>query len=421
MKKKFKLWEKIFEVKGFDPARDSHFITADEIKAITGAEPRVMAKIDAAADLPDVFRRNGYFILPVKNGEYAIVRGEGFHTLEAPGFPLEKHVSRIKFHLTTAARGAGEMQYLDYSFYSGAIEKIIGKSPLYQSIRGREYSKQFQFKVARTPLRVASVQFEVDSGLEGEDSIVLVEAKVKTPEDFIVRQLFYPYRHFCMVSPEKQIIPVFFTYEPADMVYNFWIYEFTDPSNYNSLRLKQARSLKIISQKELSLDDFKARGVARKKDLVPQANDLNKVIELVFKIQEGVDNYRAIAGHFGFDARQSSYYREAAESLGLVYADAGKYRLTDYGRKLVDLPVEKRHLFVADLLSDFSLVKEGFELLHKKSVLTQKNLEDIIRKYSGLSGSTVTRRAGSLAAWFKWIAQATGSLAFEEGVFRINQ
>jgi hypothetical protein len=417
VKKKFQLWEKIFEVKGFDLARDSHFITADEIKAITGAEPRVMAKIDAAADLPDVFRRNGYFILPVKNGRYAIVRGEGFHPLEPVGTPAEKHVSRVRFHLTTAARGAGEMQYLDYSFYSGAIEKIIGKSPLYQSIRGREYSRAFQFRVNRTPLRAASVQFEVDSGLEGKDSIVLIEAKIKTPVDFIVRQLFYPFRHFSLVSPDKQIIPVFFTYEPADMVYHFWIYEFTDPSDYNSIRLKEARSLKILIRKEFELHDIKSRGIARKKDLIPQANDLNKVIELVFKVNEGVDNYRSIAGHFHFNERQSSYYREAAEALGLICSLDNKYRLTDTGKELVSLPAEQRNRFMVDLLSDFDLIKEGLGILQAKNKLTAPDLERIISRRRKLSGTTVSRRAGSLSAWFKWIAETTGSISHAAGIF----
>lgn len=199
MAKTSELWEKIFTAKNYDLTTDLHFITADEIKQISLAEPRIMAKMDSSSDLPDVFKINGYFLLPVKNGEYAIVRGNGFHQLEAKG-TLINHESRINFNLTTAGRGSSEMQYLDYSFNSGALENILGISPLYQSIRGREYSKQFRFVVNKTELNVGSVQLEVDSGLEGEDTIVLIEAKVKTPEDFIIRQLFYPYNHFKIVE-----------------------------------------------------------------------------------------------------------------------------------------------------------------------------------------------------------------------------
>lgn len=420
MRKNSDLWEKIFEIKNFDLTKDLHFISADEIKKITGAEPRIMAKVDASVDLPDVFKRNDYFLLPVKNGHYAIVRGNGFHLLEAKGSKIN-HVSRIKFNLTTAGRGSSEMQYLDYSFNSGAIENLLGISPLYQSIRGREYSKQFQFKVNQTQLNIESVQLEVDSGLEGEDTIVLIEAKIKTPEDFIIRQLFYPYNHFKIVSPNKKIVPIFFTYEPNTKLYNFWIYEFTDPGNYNSIRLKEVRSLTISAEQEFKISDIKPRGIVAYKDLVPQANDLNKVIELVFKVHEGINHYKNVAEYFDFDERQSSYYREAAEALGLIASEKGIYQLTDVGNQFVSLPVEKRNLFMVELLSDFSLVKAGLDILKEKDQLTQEDLEYFIEKEFDLSGTTIPRRASSLVSWFKWIAEATGSFIYEDNTFKSKQ
>lgn len=418
MKKTFQLWEKIFEDKKFDLAQDLHFITADDIKHITNAEPRIMAKIDNSSDLPDAFKRNGYFLLPVKNGRYAIVRGNGFHILEQRGEAVN-HTSRIKFQLTTAGRGLSEMQYLDYSFNSGALEKVIGIEPLYQSIRGREFSKEFSFYVNKTLLNVGSVQLEVDSGLEGENSIVLIEAKINLPEDFIVRQLFYPYNHFRKIAPDKNIIPVFFTYEPKHGVYTFWIYEFEDPKNYNSIKLKEVKSLKIITDHELKLEDIHPKGIVEYKDLVPQANDLNKVIELVFKTSEGLNDYRQIAHYFDFNERQSSYYREAAEALGLVSAEGGRYHLTEAGKLLVKLPAEKRNIFVVELLSDFNIVKQGLDLLRNNGELYQEDVKKIIESNSKLSGSTIPRRASSLMSWFKWIAESTGSAEFDKGAIKM--
>lgn len=416
----FRYWEEIFAAKGFDVSQDLHFITADEIKAITGAEPRILAKMDSSAALPPVFKRNGYFLLPVKNGQYAIVRGEGFHRLEAAVPPIE-HLSRIKFHLTTASRGSSEMQYLDYSFNAGALEAAVGISPLYQSIRGREYSRQFKFFVNQTLLNVSSIQLEVDSGLEGEDSIVLIEAKMDVPEDFIIRQLFYPYNHFRLVSPKKKIVPVFFTYAPQSKLYNFWIYEFTDPENYNSIRLRETKAVTIRTAQEISLADIRPTGIVKYKRLIPQANDLNKVVELVFKVSEGINNYKNIAEHFGFDERQSSYYREAAEALGLVTREKGEYRLTEIALELVSLPVEKRNLFVVGLVSGFDLIKHSLDLLRKSGRLSGTEIEKLIEEQSHLSGSTIPRRAGSLTAWLKWIADVTGSFAWRGGVFVVER
>jgi hypothetical protein len=416
MNSSFQHWERIFAAKGFDVREDLHFISADEIKVITGAEPRILAKMDSSAALPPVFKRNGYFLLPVKNGKYAIVRGEGFHALEATALPTE-HISRIKFHLTTAGRGSSEMQYLDYSFNAGALESVLGISPLYQSIRGREFSRQFKFTVKKSLLDVSSIQLEVDSGLEGEDSIVLIEAKMNVPEDFIIRQLFYPYNHFRLVSPAKKIIPVFFTYDAATKVHNFWIYEFTDPGNYNSIRLKETRAVTISVAHEIGLADIRPKGFVAYKRLIPQANDVNKVIELVFKVSEGFKNYKQIALYFGFDERQSSYYREAAEALGLVSSEKSEYRLTEVAKDFIMLPVEERNLFVAGLVSEFDLIKESLEILKCSGRLDKNKIETLIGRKSNLSGSTIPRRAGSLASWLKWIAEVTGSFKFENGEF----
>ncbi len=412
-------WKKIFETKAFDLSNDIHFITATEIKSISGREPRIMAKIDSSADLPSIFKDNNYFLLPVRNGEYAIVRGNGFHALEKCANPTN-HVSRIKFNLTTAGRGLGEMQYLDYCYNSGALEEVLGISPLYQSIRGREYSKHLKFKVNNTELSVNSIQFEVDSGLEGENHIVLIEAKVKTPKDFIVRQLFFPYLHYKILAPQKEIIPVFFTYDLKHKIYNFWIYEFKDPANYNSIRLKEVKALTITTKHEVELTHIKAKGSVNYKDLIPQANDLNKVIELVHKVNEGVNNYTDIASHFKFDQRQSSYYREAAETLGLVESIKGIYRLTQTGTQLVSLPALKRNLFMVELLSNFRLIADGLDFLKKTGKLKRLDIINLVSSRSKLTGTTIGRRAQSLSAWFKWIATATGLFTVNKTDFVIK-
>lgn len=420
MKKTFDLWSKIFQVKQFNAKEDLYFITADEIKEISRCEPRIMAKMDSTNDLPPVFKKYGYFLLPVTNGKYAIVRGNGFHSLEKKTKLSEDFISRIKFPLTTAGRGSSEMQYLDYSFNSGAIEDILEIGPLYQSIRGREYTKAFSFAVNNIEINTSSVQIEVDSGLEGEDAIVLFEAKVGDPEDFIIRQLFYPYNHFRIVSSEKKIIPVFFTYDRVNQIYNYWIYEFSNPRDYNSIRFKKNISFKIIRRKEFELSDIKSKDIVSNKTLIPQANDLNKVIELAFKVHEGINNYKSIAEYFGFNERQSSYYREAAEALKIVYSKNNVYYLTDLGEKLVNLPVEKRNLFMVEILSDFDLIKFGLERINAGRPVDKSDLEKMIAKKSNLSANTVERRVASLIAWYKWISNSTGIYKWDGAKFVSN-
>jgi len=257
--------------------------------------------------------------------------------------------------------------------------------------------------------------------LEGEDSIILIEAKIDTPEDFIIRQLFYPYNHFKIISPNKTIIPVFFTYEPRTTIYNFWVYEIPNVTNYNSIRLREVKSVKIVNEHEIEIEDIKPKGVVVYKDLIPQANDVNKIIELVFKVNEGTNNYHDVANYFQFDERQSSYYREAAEALGLVFSKNGAYQLTDVGKELVQLSTEKRNLFFAGLLIDFDLIKNALNILKEQSILRQADVEGLIASSSKLTGTTIGRRAGSLMSWLRWMSEATGSFIIKDGSFRLNQ
>lgn len=411
-------WETIFKEKDYDLSQDLHFVTAQDIKSITGEEARLMAKADSTKDLPEVMRNNGYFILPVKNGEYAIVRGNGFHNLEQK--PEAKDFeSRVKFNLSAIDRNTSEMQYLDYSLISGLTEHVVNKGTLYSIIRGRERSGDFAFNVNHSRLKVSGVQIEVDLGLEGEDSIVLLEAKSRTIDDFIIRQLYYPYRRFTNLAPQKKILPMFFTYESSTGTYNYWLYEFTNLEDYNSLNLLKTDSYKIINPNPVTLDEISVGDITYT-DVIPQANDLEKVIKFVFKVAEGLSDASVIAEYFGFDARQSSYYREAAESLGLVAFKNFKYELTEIGRHLVSLESQERNIFFAKVLAGSSLIKEGMDILKSGRELTKQDIENIIASRGTLSGTTIPRRASSLLAWYKWIAENTGTISIDKDSIKVK-
>lgn len=400
-------WEDVFQAKQFDTSLDTHSITASDIKTITGEEPRLMAKMDSSNDVPPIFKRYGYFLLPVSRKEYVIVRGKGFHNLESLN-PVKNFESRVKFNLTTAQRGKSEMQYLDYSHIAGVIEDVIDRGTLYSSIRGREGSGSFGFNVGDNTIEVKGAQIEVDLGLEGMDCIVLLEAKSQTPEDFIIRQLYYPYRRFRNLAPDKTIIPVFFTYDATAQSYNYWVYEFNDFVNYNSLKLLKTHSYSITARNEITPSDiYPLDGIY--KDVIPQANDLDKVLEFIFKVKEGMNSANDIATYFGFDVRQSSYYREAAEALGFMTLVGGKYYLTDAGQHLTSLDTQERNLYFARVINNFELIKISLDVLKTKGKLEKNDLSRIIAEHSSLSESTVRRRADSLYSWLKWISMNTGA------------
>src|SRR5699024_12052219 len=83
-------------------------------------------------------------------------------------------------------------------------------------------------------ISVINSRIEIDGSYETADDIILIEAKNKLPKDFLIRQLYYPYRFYKQLPVEKKVTPIFFTY--ADEIFNFYEYEFQDLMDYTSIK-----------------------------------------------------------------------------------------------------------------------------------------------------------------------------------------
>ncbi len=230
-------------------------ITAQQIKEATRhfsktnqREVRILCKQDTRESRPLIFQENDLFILPVKNGKYAIVQGEGYIDIPPITTTSQLYTSKLKFPLVTPTIGNSEMQHLDFAYASSIIRTFMNDSSLVLTIRGRKYTPEFQFSVERQPLTVKSVQTEVDAGYEGEHQIVLVEAKNSSTTNTIIRQLYYPFRqwetHLKAQNSKKSVYTVFFEKNASN--YHLWQFKFTDPYNYNSITLVKSHTYQIV-------------------------------------------------------------------------------------------------------------------------------------------------------------------------------
>ena len=241
-----KSWEKIFKdydilTHNFD--NSPYILSAADIKKAcqgfketNAKEPRLLCKQDKREDRPQVFIDNNLFILPIKNGFYAIVRGEGYLDIPEITSPIVHYQSQLDFKLDSSAVGDSEMQHLDLAYASSLIRTFIDDPTLLLTIRGRKYTPSFSFKVGKQTLNVQGVQTEVDAGYEGIAQIVLVEAKNTAVNNTIIRQLYYPFRQWKSYT-NKAIKLLFFDKDKETKAYNIWQYEFTDENDYNSIRL----------------------------------------------------------------------------------------------------------------------------------------------------------------------------------------
>jgi hypothetical protein len=182
--------------------------------------------------------------LPVKNGHYNIIKGEGY--IDIPDIKEETvvYTSKLTFPLDSAKIGDSEMQHLDYAYAASLIRTFMDDKTLVLTIRGRKYTPEFDFYVGNQLIKVSSVQTEVDAGYEGKNQIVLVEAKNFSATNVIIRQLYYPFRQW-QKHTKKKVVTLFFDKIRGEDVYSIWQFEFIDVKNYNSIRLVKAGKFRI--------------------------------------------------------------------------------------------------------------------------------------------------------------------------------
>ena len=246
-------WETIFKkynIFQHDFSKSPFILTAEQIKQATvhfkttnEREVRILCKQDSREKSPDIFIKHGLFLLPTKNGTYAIVKGEGYIDIPFIKNKCSVYLSKLKFKLETTSVGNSEMQHLDFAYAASLIRTFLEDDSLVLTIRGRKYTPQFSFKVNGQSIDVDGVQTEVDAGYEGKNMVALIEAKNSTTENVIIRQLFYPFRQW-QTHTKKKVATLFF--EKRLNKYSLWQFEFKDINDYNSIYLVRSCAFEIV-------------------------------------------------------------------------------------------------------------------------------------------------------------------------------
>lgn len=418
-------WSKIREQKDIEWENGvSSKISSSDIKEITGEEPRLVSSMDSRDKVPEALAKDDLFVLPVNNGEYKLVEGKGYHNLE----PMEDepivHESSIPFELATTT-GESEDRYVKHAFNTGLISRFTGINQLFQGISSRKYSDEFSFHVGENgPITASSVQFQVDGLFEGEDSVVIMEAKADARDNFLIRQLYYPYRHYGD-NINKKMKSIFFLYDKEEDTYNFWEYSFRDPNDYSSIQLERSQSYRI-EKTDVDVEEYEE--VERRDDgrwEIPQADDVEKIQKFPFLVAQGITDYQSMAEQLEFEPRQSSYYREAVEILDLVQNDGKKYALTEKGEEYINTRPDKRNKLLLKQMLRIPVINEVFQQSVSRfgeadPYISKEDIAEIIAENSHLTGSTPKRRARTIISWFRWISKNVGIVEVDKQKIKIS-
>lgn len=376
-----------------------------------------MTKFDHKVNLPKVFTNNQLAILPITRGDYIISSFQAYKEFEEPSNKIERvsipaHIQSLmpRFLLSEAIA-------LNCANACGILEDFLEDEELTATVSGRMSSGEFDFnintKLGTRMVSVANSQIEIDAAYEGINYLSLFEAKRDLSDDFLVRQLYYPFRVWNkrVTKPIKSVFLVF-----SNGIFNLYQYEFSDPQNYSSLKLVKQKNYMIAT--EITLMDIEnllnRMPETQEADIpFPQADTISRVINLVELLKDNPMSKSSITSKYAFDTRQTNYYTDAGRYLGLIQKycvnndNDIRFKLSEKGCCIMNLPYRERQLAIASQILQHRPFRETLRLHLKNGVMPDKKIIVQIMKKSDLyrvaSDSTYTRRASTVMNWVSWI------------------
>ena len=409
-------WKKIFDkynVLKFVENNGVFQISAEQIKEFR--EPRLMAKFDHKINLPKIFVENDLAILPVTRGDYVISHFNLYHKFETANEIIHQMQLPDYIQSLDCNNIFSESVALNCAFASGIIADFMEDEQIFSTVTGRMGSGNFNFFVDdvknnfRYDIQVKNSQIEIDAAYEGLKNFVILEAKRDISEDFLIRQLYYPYRMW-KDKLRKNVKTIFFVY--SNGIFHLYEYQFENPEHYNSLQL--------VKQKNYSVEDTKINSVDIQKILdevtlndepqnvpFPQADKFERVINLCELLNKKEMSKDDVTQEYAFDARQTNYYTDAARYLELVEKKNSKYNLSELGEKILSYNFKTRQLAFCKCILAHKVFYETLKNFFDNGVMPNKNEIVQIMKTSNLrninSDETFERRSSTIRSWLNWI------------------
>lgn len=410
-------WEKLFDkYQILDRVdRDGQFqISASQIKEFR--EPRLMTKFDHRVNLPAIFRKHNLAILPVTRGDYVISSFSAYQDFEAP----EAEVQRISIpaHLQSLMPKflVSEAIALNCANACGILSDFLEDEALVPTVSGRMSSGGFAFRIdtALGPKTVSvdHAQIEIDAAYEGLRCLSVFEAKRDLSDDFLIRQLYYPFRVWSgrVTKPVKTVFLIF-----SNGVFYLYQYQFEEPGYYNSLRLVKQKNYVIATQITRSDIERLLRTVPQVPEpevSFPQANSMSRIVNLMELLYERPMTRQEITSEYAFDERQTNYYTDAGRYLELI--DKGRdetggilFRLSPQGRRMMGLEYRERQLAIAAQILRHRVFHQTLKLHLESGEMPDTQQVVRIMKQSHLyhveAESTYVRRSSTVTGWINWI------------------
>lgn len=391
-------------------------ISASPIKEFR--EPRLMTKFDHKINLPGIFASNNLSILPITRGEYIISSFSAYEEFSESS-PDVQRIS-IPPHIQSLSPQflVSETIALNCASACGILNDFLEDDGLIPTVSGRMSSGNFEFGINTSSsvqnVSVCNSQIEIDAAYEGIHYLSLFEAKRDLSDDFLIRQLYYPFRVW-NERVTKMVKPIFLIF--SNGMFNLYQYQFDDPLLYNSLRLVKQKNYVIAT--EICLADIE--NILQNVPLIqepaiafPQADRMSRIINLIELLNEKPMTKQDITSEYAFDERQTNYYTDAGRYLGLidkVHDEDGNilFLLSACGRHIMNLEYKERQLALVTQILMHRVFNETLKLHLRCGEMPDKQTIIQIMRDSNLyrveANSTYWRRSSTVIGWVNWILE----------------
>lgn len=420
MNKNNAAWEKLFakyDILNVIKKKHVFEISAEQIREFR--EPRLMAKFDHKINLPKVFADNGLSILPVARGLYCIAPFDAYAEFGNMVPPIQSTHLPDYIHSIDPNSITSEAVALNCALAAGIFHDFCDEEILQPTVSGRMGSGCFDFQIqssdycAPISMHVHNAQIEIDAALEGINSLLLVEAKMDLAADFIVRQVFYPFRTWSG-KLQKNVRNIFLIY--SNSIFSLYEYAFHCAQNYNSIQLVNHKRYSI-EDTDIGYTDIEeivahTRIVPEPDIAFPQADSFERVINLCELLMAGSLTREQVTQEYAFDVRQTNYYTDAGRYLGLVDKDYTNdrtpvYSLTEVGRSIFSQRYKARQLALCGVILQHKAFRNVFMEWINSGNMPDKHRIIFHMKQSNLynvgSESTYSRRSSTISSWLDWI------------------
>jgi len=392
-------WDEIFSslkiVERVD-AKGYFDITADQIKKISGREPRLMAKIDFREHIPPVMHKQDMATLAIANGTYRIGRFDPFIDIEPVSIATpSSFVFPGNIITLNPQKLAHESAALDAALVSGILHEVFGED-VALTIRGRSRSPDFVFPLNGIDFPISGVQIEVDGGYEGATTINLVEAKVGPRDNLSVRQLIYPQLAWESTIGKRKTVKTFicFYQEPIlrfiPVIYENGLCK-ADHSNELAFVLEPIAKLNLGAIKASPNATYPLLGVP-----FPQADNFDTVLAMFnIVVNEEEIPKDLLLLEFDLTMRQITYYSDVLKWMGLVDIKQAIVSITPEGRAIAALSHAEKMKRLAEIIFCEPIFNH---VLHKRNSEVPASL---FERWN-IGGTTPERRLKTVHAWVNY-------------------